>query len=112
MQPVANRNFNRLVRGKRHAEVPRQMVLDDERHLRDRTQRIVDWTNTYITHHGTNRPPTRLTFRDLRLATAAVIRVANKYAELLNEPKAVMPTILAPWQAIFEVPWIARRRRK
>ncbi|HLJ58978.1 MAG TPA: hypothetical protein VKZ50_04525 [bacterium] len=110
LRDVAEKTFDRIA-GRKNPHLTKQTVLDDQRYLRDRTQKIVNWANAYVAHHGTP-PPTSPTFRDLRLAINAVVRVNNKYAELLLERKAMMPTILEPWESVFEVPWVAKRRKR
>ncbi len=105
---VAERRFTRMAG--RGPHLTKKTVLADQAYLRDRTRKIVDYAHAYIAHRGPNPPPAP-SFRDLRLATEAVIRVNNKYAQLLGEREAQMPTIIDAWESIFYEPWLTKRRR-
>ncbi len=107
---LAERAFNRLA-GKGRPYLTRKIVLNDQQRLRDRTKKIVDWANAYVAHRGAH-PPAPATFRDLRLAINAVMRINNKYAELLIEREAMKPVILEPWESVFYVPWLRGSRRR
>jgi hypothetical protein len=48
----------------------------------------------------------------LWLATENVIRIANKYGELLHDRKVMMPTILDAWDEVLYEPWARRMQRR
>ncbi len=106
----AEKTFDRLA-GRRRRHLTRATVLSDQKKLKDRTAKIVEWTNEHVAHRARRRT-TAATFRDLRLATENVIRIANKYGELLHDLKVMMPTILDTWEEVLYEPWARRARRR
>ena len=110
VRDFAHRMFDRLA-GMRRRHLTRATVLSDQRKLKGRTAKIVDWTNEHVAHRARRRT-TVATFRDLRLATENVIRIANKYGELLHDRKVMMPTILDAWDEVLYAPWARRMQRR
>ncbi len=110
VRDFADKTFDRLA-GRRRQQLTRAVVLSDQKKLKDRTAKIVDWTNEHVAHRARRRT-TVATFRDLRLATENVIRIANKYGELLHDQKVMMPTILDAWEEVLYEPWAKRTQRR
>lgn len=110
VRDFAEKAFDRLA-GRRQRHPKRATVLSDQKKLKDRTAKVVEWTNEHVAHRARRRT-TVATFRDLRLATETVIRIANKYGELLHDLKVIIPTILEPWEDVLYEPWALRIRRR